>query len=415
MILVTGGAGYLGCHVVSQLLDAGHAVRVIDAGWFGWDGLRRMVVDHPGPCELLTHDIRVLDDAVFEDVTAACHLAGLSNDPMAEFNAQANVSINRNATLALAAQAKRCGVQRFLFASSCSVYDGLSPDRAWDEDAPVTPTALYSWAKLMAEQGLRVLADDTFQVVCLRQATLWGWSPRMRYDLVVNTMVRDALSLQTVTITAPPGTWRPFAHVQDVAGVYQRVLTLPPGVPYSCWNVVAENVEIRNVAARVVGTCQAQWQERVSLIGQRNYRVDGECLNIGYPSWHSRSVLTDLSSTSQSIRAQSFVERYHPRTRNIDWLTLHETWAQEAGIPTWLDDPIEDAAHLHDSLWTLPEVAERLKIPVSWLYDRSRRSALPGLVSLGKYRRMTEEGVRALIREGSPAPADDPPHMTTPT
>ena len=108
MILVTGGAGYLGCHVVSQLLDAGHAVRVIDAGWFGWDGLRRMVVDHPGPCELLTHDIRVLDDAVFEDVTAACHLAGLSNDPMAEFNAQANVSINRNATLALAAQAKRC-------------------------------------------------------------------------------------------------------------------------------------------------------------------------------------------------------------------------------------------------------------------------------------------------------------------
>lgn len=199
-VLVVGGAGYVGSVLVRELLERGYSVRVLDRAYFGTQGLSQ-VSDR---VKLVISDMRRLEDSLLDDIEAVINIGGLSNDPTAEYNPKANYEMNTLATEKLAKLCKQKGIKRFVFASTCSIYDrGVEDEKediVLDETAEVDPKATYARSKFDAEKILLEMVDDDFCPVILRKSTLYGFSPRMRYDLVVNTFVKDALLKGNITI-----------------------------------------------------------------------------------------------------------------------------------------------------------------------------------------------------------------------
>src|SRR5437763_6269452 len=211
-VLVTGGAGYIGCVLAQRLLERGYRVRVLDRLYFGEEplaGLRDQV-------ELVAADVRELPASALDGVDAVIHLAGLSNDPTAEYDPEANWQMNAVATAALGRACVDRGVERLVFASSCSLYDGLPPGMH-DETAPIQPRGAYATSKRYGEQALLALVDDGLCPVVLRNGTVYGHSPRMRFDLVVNTFVKDALLRGELLLHGGGWMWRPLVDVCDVS------------------------------------------------------------------------------------------------------------------------------------------------------------------------------------------------------
>ena len=331
-ILLVGGAGYVGAILAEELLERGYAVRVLDRLYFGEDGLR----DVKDRIELVAGDMRVLDPAILDSVDAVVNVGGLSNDPTAEYNPRANYEMNTLAARALAELCIANGVSRYLFASSCSIYDmGVANDEKdllQDEDTPVSPRAAYSSSKYEAERALLALAEQTpeFCPVILRKGTVFGFSPRMRYDLVVNTFVRDALSKGRLTVHYGGEMWRPLVDVRDVARAYITCLQAPDDrVRAQIFNVVYCNARISELALRVRETLR-EMGVAVDICadygykGVRSYRVSGEKL---------RRVLSfqPLVSIEESVRDMvGRIERYgyndfdHPKYYNIRWMRLLE-------------------------------------------------------------------------------------------
>ena len=189
-ILIAGGAGYIGTVLAPRLAARGYAVTVADLGWFG---------NHlPREIPLVCKDVVFLTEADLTGTDVVIFLGGLSNDPMAEFSPALNYVHNAAAPATLAYLAKRAGVHRFILASSCSVY-GFTEDELWDEDSPTTTAHAYGISKLQAEAGVHHLQDPSFSVIILRKGTVCGYSPRMRLDLVVNTMFKTALQDMVVS------------------------------------------------------------------------------------------------------------------------------------------------------------------------------------------------------------------------
>src|SRR5215468_2399089 len=219
-ILVVGGAGYVGSVLTEELLQRGYTVRVLDRFFFGDNGLRAL----RDRIELVESDMRAVSPTALDGVDAVINVGGLSNDPTAEYNPRANHEMNTVATAALARLCKARGVSRYVLASSCSIYDcGILDERAdvlQDETSPVAPRAPYSVSKYEAERAILAMTDDTFCPVALRKGTVFGYSPRMRYDLVVNTFVRDALTKGYVTVHCGGEMWRPLVDVSDLARTY---------------------------------------------------------------------------------------------------------------------------------------------------------------------------------------------------
>jgi nucleoside-diphosphate-sugar epimerase len=220
MILVVGGAGYVGSVLVRELLERGYAVKVFDRLYYGDQGIR----DVAERIKLAPGDVRTLDLSVLDGVDAVINLSGLSNDPTAEYNPKANFEMNTQATEFLAGLCKKKGIRRFIFASSCSIYDvGIGNDEkdiVLDEESPVNPKAAYSSSKYQAERSLLAMSGSDFSPVILRKGTIYGFSPRMRYDLVVNTFLKDALSKGHLTIHYGGEMWRPLVDVRDAARAY---------------------------------------------------------------------------------------------------------------------------------------------------------------------------------------------------
>src|SRR5208282_1853095 len=193
-ILVAGGAGYLGSVLIPKLLERGYKVDVVDLFWFG---------NHlPGDAGILNKDIFHLtaeDLAAYEQVV---FLAGLSNDPMAEYSPSKNFIFNAAAPAYLAYVAKIAKVKRFIYASSCSVY-GYTENELYDETRPASSMYPYGISKLQGEQAATQLIDDNFSVISLRKGTISGYSPRMRLDLIINTMFKNAMKDSTVTVNNP--------------------------------------------------------------------------------------------------------------------------------------------------------------------------------------------------------------------
>ena len=338
-ILVVGGAGYVGSVLTEELLQRGYAVRVLDRLYFGDAGLRP-VRDR---IELVEADMRAVSRDVLEGVDAVVNVGGLSNDPTAEYNPRANHEMNTVATAALARLCKAGGVHRYVLASSCSIYDcGILNERAdllQDETSPVAPRAPYSLSKYEAERAILAMADDRFSPVVLRKGTVYGYSPRMRYDLVVNTFVRDALTRGRLTLNHGGEMWRPLVDVRDAAQAYVALVEADDAtVRGEIFNLCHQNLRISELALRVRETMRGLGIE-VDLRPDyqhgsvRNYRVSGEKIGRVLNFRPKVSIEESVADMVQRVRTDGQTDFENPRYYNIRWIQLLEDDRKAAGTP----------------------------------------------------------------------------------
>lgn len=253
-VLVTGGAGYIGTSLVPLLLQEGHHVTVVDRFYFGESSLSAALTKHGDRLTLVRADVRRVPGRVFEGIDALIDLAGISNDPACELDSALTTSVNLEGALRVAELARAGGAGRIVFASSCSVY-GQGTGMALTEESMIRPVSLYAKCKAEAEGRLQRLGRETkASVTVLRLATVFGLSPRMRFDLAVNVMTKNAYVARKITVDGGGRQWRPFVHVRDVAEAFLRTLHAPrETVAGRTLNVGANenNVQILNLAYRV--------------------------------------------------------------------------------------------------------------------------------------------------------------------
>lgn len=218
-VLVTGAGGYIGSALVPMLLDAGYSIRVIDRFFFG----REKLPEHDR-LEVIKEDTRHLTCDHFAGVDAVIDLAALSNDPSGELFQEQTWQINHTARADAARMAKSAGVKRYILPSSCSIYGFQDADTVADETSPTNPLTTYAKANERAERDVMPLADRTFTVVVLRQATVYGFSPRMRFDLAINGMTYGAYTTGRLPLMRDGSQWRPMVHVKDTASAQMFML-----------------------------------------------------------------------------------------------------------------------------------------------------------------------------------------------
>ena len=325
MILVTGGAGYVGCILVRELLSKGEAVRVFDKLLFGEEGLREV----RDKVELIQGDLRYFDEAILDGIDSVIHLAGLSNDPTAEYNPKANHEMNTVATGVLATACKRRGVKRLVFASTCSIYDkGLyAEDVVQDENTEVSPRAAYAASNYEAERILLAMADERFCPVILRKGTLYGFSPRMRYDLVVNTFVKDACMNGVLRVFCGGEMWRPLVDVTDAAKAYICCVEAPEHkVRGQVFNLVFKNYRILELAHWVREAFkpirELEIEVDYSHYRTRSYRVSGQKIETVLGFKPTVPVKESVKHLVQMIRKDGYTDFMNPKYYNIQWMTL---------------------------------------------------------------------------------------------
>jgi nucleoside-diphosphate-sugar epimerase len=273
-VVVTGAAGYIGAATVARLLDAGHTVAGLDCLRFGGTALLGSYLT--GRFSLTRGDIRdrTLVARVFADADAVVHLAGIVGDPACAAEPDLACAVNFDAAVALHEAAGRAGVARFVFASTCSVYGHCAYPA--DEAAPLNPLSLYAQNKVDAETQLLGAVPGGMATTVLRFATVYGLAPRMRFDLVVNTLVAHALTTGRVQVFTPAA-WRPLIHVADVADAITSVVQAPAAtVGTQVFNVgSADNWQLADVARLVAGICGPSVQVDINPVDgdARDYRI----------------------------------------------------------------------------------------------------------------------------------------------
>jgi nucleoside-diphosphate-sugar epimerase len=269
-ILITGGAGYIGSALIPKLLERGYEVDVIDLLWFG---------NHlPGEIKVMQKDIFELREDELKQYDQVMFLAGLSNDPMAEFSPAKNFVFNAASPSYLAYIAKRAGVRKFIYASSCSVY-GYTVNELYDENAPAVSNYPYGISKLQGEEGVLGMADKDFSVICFRKGTVSGYSPRMRLDLIVNTMLKTALASGEIIVNNP-SIWRPILSIDDAVSGYIRAIESSDGIT-GVFNLSSGNYTVGEVADLVKESVEKKLGKQVKLNIKnvkdfRNYKVTNE-------------------------------------------------------------------------------------------------------------------------------------------
>jgi nucleoside-diphosphate-sugar epimerase len=218
-VLVTGAGGYIGSVLVPKLLDKGFKVRAVDRYFFGEDKLQKN-----SNLTIIRDDVRRIKEEYFVDVAAVIDLVAISNDPSGELFSEATYQINHIARVNTAALAKKMGVERYILPSSCSIYGFVDNNKIVDESFPTNPLTTYARANEKAEQGILPLADSNFTVVIMRQATVYGYSPRMRFDLAINGMTLGAFKTGVIPLMRDGSQWRPMVHVQDTTDVMSLLL-----------------------------------------------------------------------------------------------------------------------------------------------------------------------------------------------
>jgi len=323
-VLVAGDRGYIGTVLGPVLRAAGHEVDGLDLGLYEGCDLG------PGPEDVGVRaviDIRDSDTGDLTGYDAVVCLAALSNDPLGDLNPAATSSVNLEGTLRLARAAKQARVERFLFASSCSLY-GAAGSAAVAEDADLFPVTPYGESKVVAEQELSLLADDSFSPTYLSNATAYGASPRLRLDIVVNNLTAAAVTTGQVRLESDGSPWRPLVHVEDISQAFLAALQAPRELVHDqAFNVgrSADNVQIREVAEIVRDAVPGSKLSFADGAGPdlRNYRVDFSKLNETFPGlelgWHVPDGVNQLvdAYVQHGLTYQEFLSSRFVRLRRI--------------------------------------------------------------------------------------------------
>jgi nucleoside-diphosphate-sugar epimerase len=245
-VMVTGAGGYIGTQLVRDLVKAGHEVTAADRFFFGKEPLSEFIGNKQ--VTIKQKDIRDLDENDFKGHDAVCDLACLSNDPAGEIDPQLTYQINRDGRIHVAKTAKQAGVAKYIISSSCSVY-GKGEDTQLSENSKTNPISVYAKSTLEAEQQNLSIADDNFSVTALRNATVFGLSSRMRFDLVVNLMTLTAFQKGRIIVMGGGQQWRPLVHVSDVAHAFLKVIDSEKNViNKEIFNIGLDNFQIKSLA-----------------------------------------------------------------------------------------------------------------------------------------------------------------------
>ena len=319
-VLVSGGAGYIGTELVEQLLDAGHKVNCLDRVFFGRD-LLGTIAKHAN-FTLVRDDLRTFDPAVLRGVDVVFDLAGISNDPACDLDPLITRAINLDGCVRLATEAKAAGVKRYVFSSSCSVY-GQGSDLALTEDSALAPVSLYAECKIRAEEQLLALADDGFTVTILRNATVYGPSRRMRYDLLVNLMTAKAFTDRVIYVLGGGQQWRPNVHVRDVARAFIHVMEQPePKVRSRVFNVGSNEQNFRVVdVAHIVRDVMPHVSIQVvpDDPNRRTYNVNFDRIHseLGFRTLYS--IPDSVAELRHRMTTGTVLPFNEPRTKTLDY------------------------------------------------------------------------------------------------
>ncbi len=324
-VLLTGHKGYIGTVLAPMLIEAGHDVHGLDSDLF-----RRCTFGRQP--QAIPETIKDVRDVEIEDVRgydAMLHLAGLSNDPLGDLDPSLTYQINHQASVRLAELSKKAGVRRFVFSSSCSNY-GAGGNDILDENSDLNPVTPYGKSKVLVERDVRELADDDFTPVFLRNATAYGVSPRLRFDLVLNNLVAWAYTTKNVHLKSDGSSWRPLVHIEDISRAFLAVLTAPrEKVTGRAFNVgvPGENFRIKEVAELVRDTVKGsdlRFAQGASP-DKRNYRVDCSLLPRELPEFTTRWSVprgaTELLGAYEQV-GLNLDEFEGPRFKRIDHVKL---------------------------------------------------------------------------------------------
>jgi nucleoside-diphosphate-sugar epimerase len=332
-ILVAGGAGYIGSVLVPKLLERGYVVDVLDLLWFG-NYL-------PPEVHVIQRDIMEVTEKDLEGYDQVVFLAGLSNDPMAEYSPSKNFVFNAASPAYLGYMAKLAGVKRYIYAGSCSVY-GYTVNDLYDENCPAVSNYPYGISKLQGEFGSIQLQDEKFSVIAFRQGTVCGYSPRMRLDLVINTMFKSAVVEGVITVNNP-AIWRPILAIQDAASAYIRAIEASLDVS-GIFNVASGNYTVGAIADYVKEGVKeylgidARLQIR-NMQDYRNYKVSiqkAETILSFRPRFDAKDIVADLVKNMDK-----FEDFENPKYYNIKTFQMLESDSRNFDDTETLEDAIE--------------------------------------------------------------------------